>query len=147
MRTDVATSLQLALPDPDGNCIRAEFKFDPALPVFAGHFPGNPLLPGVLQIEMVRHAAEILLKRKLWISRVENAKFSSVVLPGQPVSVEVKTSRDACLPSAWRACPPSVWRAGTFRAVGTVRVKETVAAKVTLVLAVPNRQQPKELAQ
>ena len=33
-----------------------EFRFETDDPVFAGHFPGRPLLPGIFQLEMARRA-------------------------------------------------------------------------------------------
>jgi 3-hydroxymyristoyl/3-hydroxydecanoyl-(acyl carrier protein) dehydratase len=43
--------------DLDGRRIRAARTLDPADPVFAGHFPGRPIYPGVLQVETMGQAA------------------------------------------------------------------------------------------
>ena len=43
-------------PQPDGGVV-FEFRFPAGDPVFTGHFPGRPILPGVFQLEMARWAA------------------------------------------------------------------------------------------
>ena len=40
-----------------GESIVAELDVDPALPLFAGHFPGHPVLPGVILMEALAQAA------------------------------------------------------------------------------------------
>jgi 3-hydroxymyristoyl/3-hydroxydecanoyl-(acyl carrier protein) dehydratase len=67
---------------------RAEFCFDPALPVFKGHFPGRPLVPGVLEIEAARCAAESFAGKRYDIVRVDKAKFTAAVTPGDVMIVE-----------------------------------------------------------
>ena len=52
------------LQQPDGTA-SLEFKFTATDPFFAGHFPKQPLLPAVFQLEMARLGAEWLLKRRL----------------------------------------------------------------------------------
>ncbi|TCD05022.1 3-hydroxyacyl-ACP dehydratase FabZ [Erythrobacteraceae bacterium CFH 75059] len=58
---------------------------------FQGHFPGRPIMPGVLQIEALAQAAGILAVESLQLSgtgklvyfmAIENAKFRSPVEPG-----------------------------------------------------------------
>jgi UDP-N-acetylglucosamine acyltransferase len=61
---------------------------------FQGHFPGEPLMPGVLMIETMAQVATILLVddgavRRAWLRGVDNAKFRSRVVPGDRLRVEV----------------------------------------------------------
>jgi 3-hydroxyacyl-[acyl-carrier-protein] dehydratase len=57
-------------------------------PVFEGHFPGHPLLPGVFMLEIMNHAAGYLLfsrherKRFVFLGGVKRAKFRRFVTPG-----------------------------------------------------------------
>ncbi|MBQ3391795.1 MAG: 3-hydroxyacyl-ACP dehydratase FabZ [Lachnospiraceae bacterium] len=44
-----------------GKEIGAKFRLDPSMPVFAGHFPGNPVFPGVLTLEAMAQAADIMM--------------------------------------------------------------------------------------
>jgi 3-hydroxymyristoyl/3-hydroxydecanoyl-(acyl carrier protein) dehydratase len=90
MRDEVARSL-LRREATAGGC-RAVFSFAPDLEVFAGHFPGQPIVPGVYLIEAVRLAAERTLGRPVRIRAIGDAKFSAPVRPGEEVTVELTLS-------------------------------------------------------
>src|SRR5574344_2087504 len=64
---------------------------------FQGHFPGNPIMPGVLQIEaMAQCSAPILLtldafKGKLALfAAMENVRFKGIVRPGDRLDMEIE---------------------------------------------------------
>ena len=64
---------------------------------FQGHFPGNPIMPGVLQLEaMAQCAAPILLKLPQFEGKlalyagVENARFKNIVRPGDKFEMHVE---------------------------------------------------------
>ncbi len=69
-------------------------------PFFPGHFPGNPIMPGVLMLEALAQASAILsnLSRVpkegheflYFFAGIDNAKFKSVVIPGDQLRLEVK---------------------------------------------------------
>ncbi|MDP1602800.1 MAG: 3-hydroxyacyl-ACP dehydratase FabZ [Legionella sp.] len=69
-------------------------------PFFAGHFPGNPIMPGVLMLEALAQASAILsnLSRTppegheflYFFAGIDNAKFKQVVVPGDTLRLEVK---------------------------------------------------------
>ena len=69
-------------------------------PYFAGHFPGNPVMPGVLQLEAMAQAAGVLLLRRgsaegkvaLFMS-ADKVKFRKAVRPGDQLVVNAKLSR------------------------------------------------------
>ena len=71
-----------------------QFKFAASDPVFAGHFPGHPILPGVFQLELVRVAAEVMRACPLAIGEVRKAKFQRPILPDEVVALELKLSDD-----------------------------------------------------
>ena len=70
-------------------------------PFFAGHFPGNPVMPGVLIIEALAQTAAILalaeLKaespRMFMLTGVEKARFRRPVVPGDQLELEVTLIR------------------------------------------------------
>ncbi len=69
-------------------------------PCFTGHFPGNPIMPGVLMLEALAQASGILsnLSRQAsegheflyFFAGIDNAKFKHVVTPGDQLRLEVK---------------------------------------------------------
>lgn len=69
-------------------------------PFFTGHFPGNPIMPGVLMLEALAQSSAILsnLSRQAkegheflyFFAGIDNAKFKQVVTPGDQLRLEVK---------------------------------------------------------
>ena len=90
MRDSIATArLGGPRPNADGATMLA-FKFGAADPVFAGHFPGRPILPGIFQLELARVAAESVLHCALAVREIRKAKFQRPVLPDEVVRMELK---------------------------------------------------------
>lgn len=88
MRAEVRRSLVSVEPVEGG--LEAVFVFAPELEVFAGHFPGRPLVPGVYLIEGVRTAVERVLGRELRLARIADARFTAPVAPGDAVRFDVR---------------------------------------------------------
>ena len=67
-------------------------------PFFQGHFPGFPVMPGVLQLEAMAQTAGILMNRLLkeeergvpYFMAIDKAKFRRVVRPGDQMRIEVE---------------------------------------------------------
>lgn len=66
-------------------------------PFFTGHFPGNPVMPGVLIIEAMAQTAGVLVLKKLgknehrlvFLATIDAAKFRKPVVPGDQLRLEV----------------------------------------------------------
>ena len=77
-----------------GECITATFWVDPAREIFAGHFPGDPVLPGVYTVECMAQTADILLlsceryagKVPLFLG-IDAVKFRSKIVPGDTIEM------------------------------------------------------------
>lgn len=59
----------------------------PALP---GHFPGRPIVPGVVLLDCVLSEAERWLQRSLCPASLPNAKFTAPLLPEQDAELQLK---------------------------------------------------------
>ena len=66
-------------------------------PYFQGHFPGEPVMPGVLQIEAMAQAAGLMMLRKIdntaklaYFMSCDKVKFRKAVTPGDQLVIEVK---------------------------------------------------------
>ena len=80
--------------------IQTEKKIKVDEPFFAGHFPGRPIMPGVLICEAVFQSSSILMSKRAGapsndtkiplITRISNVKLKRVVFPGDIMEVEVK---------------------------------------------------------
>ena len=98
MKSSIAAA-QLGAPqfEADGRAI-FEFRFPANDPVFTGHFPGNPILPGVFQLELTRLCAETVLKSQLFLREVSKAKFRQPISPAETIRVELKlTEKDGAI--------------------------------------------------
>ena len=70
-------------------------------PQFTGHFPGFPVMPGVLIVEAMAQVAGILVAklaphtrgRLMFLASVEDAKFRKPVVPGDQLRLEMKLLR------------------------------------------------------
>ncbi len=68
-------------------------------PFFTGHFPGNPIMPGVLMLEALAQASAILSNLSqtpsegheflYFFAGIDNAKFKQIVTPGDQLRLEV----------------------------------------------------------
>ena len=71
-------------------------------PFFQGHFPGQPIMPGVLIIEALAQAGGLLTQlshdgqtagRMFYMVKVDNARFKRMVVPGDRLDLEVRLKR------------------------------------------------------
>ena len=83
-------------------------------PVFTGHFPGNPLLPGVYMIEaLAQLGGTTILRpgdsaRKVpYLAAIDKAKFKRPVVPGDRLDMEARVLKTK-LNIAWMSCEASV---------------------------------------
>lgn len=103
--------------DP-GKSIRAIKNVTINEPFFQGHFPGHPVMPGVLVIEALAQAGGLLSQlsgghcapsegKLFYLVKVDNARFSRMVVPGDQLVLDVTLKR-VIRNMAMYACEASV---------------------------------------
>lgn len=80
-----------------GESITATFWVDPARDIFRGHFPGDPVLPGVYTVEATAQATDLVLMTKpvyagktpLFLG-INNVRFRRKILPGDTMEIHAQ---------------------------------------------------------
>jgi len=91
---------QVAELEPGVRCVCRKF-IDPAQPFFAGHFPGEAILPGVFLIEAVAQTAGVMLAGPAkgqgvpMLAAVNRFKFLKRVKPGSELRIETRKLTEA----------------------------------------------------
>lgn len=99
--------------------INAVFRFKKELYLFKGHFPGNPILPGIFQIEMVKYSLEKSFDICLSIKSVKKTKFSNLIHPGKAICLDIMVDKE---------------KNSRFNVKATLRVDDTIAGKINMIL-------------
>lgn len=102
-------------------------------PHFQGHFPGQPVMPGVLIIEAMAQTGGLLLlqevpdreKKLLYFAAVDGARFRRPVVPGDQLIVEMKVL---------------AWRGDFCKLEGKATVEGQLAAEATLMCKMVDRE-------
>lgn len=61
--------------------VTASVKLNKAHKVFEGHFPGNPIMPGVCTIQLIKEITEQAIGKELFLSVTSNVKFMAIINP------------------------------------------------------------------
>jgi len=113
-----------------GSLIRAVKAVSIAEPALAGHFPGRPVMPGVLLIEAMAQACALLVhatepfdhtRQHLALLGVDRARFRRPVLPGDTLELR---------------CEVGSHRGGTWRLKAQAFVEGQLAAEAAILAAV-----------
>lgn len=98
-------------------------------PFFAGHFPGEPVMPGVLQIEALAQVGAVAILglpenkgKTAYFAAINNAKFKGKVVPGDVLMLETEIIKGK-------------GPIGVGNAKGTVNGKVVVSAELTFAIS------------
>ena len=94
----------------------AAFVVDAAHPALAGHFPGRPIVPGALLLDLVARVAAAAWPG-MTVTALRQAKFTVPVLPGQVIDIALQPGPGAVLGFTCR-------HAGTTVAQGSFALQE-----------------------
>ncbi|MEE8201302.1 MAG: 3-hydroxyacyl-ACP dehydratase FabZ [Candidatus Acidoferrales bacterium] len=106
-------------------------------PYFAGHFPGAPVMPGVLIVEAMAQAGALLLFREVpdresklvFFAGIDQARFRSPVFPGDQLRLEVEVVS---------------WRNTRSKMVGKAYVGERLVAEAQLLATLVDRDRAQQ---
>jgi len=88
--------------------------------IFKGHFPGNPIMPGVCMIQIIKELTETITKSSLMIQTLANVKFMALINPETNpelrLELDITTNED-----------------GLIKVKNTTYFNETVALKLSNV--------------
>ena len=109
-----------------GERIVSTFWVDPDREIFKGHFPGEPVLPGVYSVECMAQTADILLlsmdryvgKVPLFLG-INNVRFLRKILPGDTLEIHAKLASER-VEKAIATCAAEVYNHGELAATGEV---------------------------
>lgn len=105
----VAQFFTLEAGEKNGNSATYRCRLHPEAPVFKAHFPGFPVLPGVLTLKMVVdaiNASQFFSTQTLTVQSIGNAKYLAVVNPQETqemeISVALKAEKNADEPAVFQ---------------------------------------------
>ena len=109
-----------------GESIVTTFYVDPAREIFKGHFPEEPVLPGVYSVECMAQSADILLlsteryagKIPLFLG-INNVRFQRKILPGDTIEIRARLASER-VEKAIATCSAEIYNHGELAATGDV---------------------------
>ena len=105
---------------PNGEGFEARFVFPDTFTGFKGHFPGNPILPGICTVQTVLVSAGAWKKTPLKLEEIVTAKFFFPILPGDELLL---------------SCRPGERKNGNSLLKATASCNGREVAKITLQVA------------
>ena len=100
---------------------------------FQGHFPGQPIFPGVLILEAMAQAGGFLVlnsiedpeTKLMYFTGINNSRFKKTVIPGDQIHLEVSLDK---------------FRLGTCKIIGTAKVDNNIVAEAEMMASVVDRR-------
>lgn len=99
-------------------------RMNPDSVIYAAHFPGHPVTPGVCIVQIVQELAADALRQPLDISEMQSVKFISVLTPDNGTAVDCTLDITAT---------EDTTATDTIKIKATLRTADTTIAKLTLL--------------
>jgi len=74
------------------NELQASIQFHPEHEIFEGHFPGQPVVPGVCMVQIVKEFMQLATEEKLMFSKGNQIKFLQLLVPVSGEAIQVNIS-------------------------------------------------------
>jgi len=102
-------------------------------PIFQGHFPGQPIFPGVLILEAMAQAGGFLIlhsienpdTKLMYLTGINKSRFKKTVIPGDQIHFEVSLDK---------------FRLGTCKIIGIAKVDNNIVAEAEMLASIVDRR-------
>jgi 3-hydroxyacyl-[acyl-carrier-protein] dehydratase len=74
----------------DQGIISAVLEINPFHKIFEGHFPGQPVVPGVCMMQMVKEITETATGKDFFLHKADIVKFLSVIVPQKDTAIQAR---------------------------------------------------------
>jgi 3-hydroxyacyl-[acyl-carrier-protein] dehydratase len=85
----------------DTGVFTARIKLNEQHPVYLGHFPGNPVVPGVCQIQMIKEIFSEIVHKEVLLVNSDNIKFLTIIVPEKYPELDIRISIKKQLEGQW----------------------------------------------
>jgi len=84
------TFYRIIAVDSNENTHLFNIALDASHRIFSGHFPGNPVTPGVVQMEIIKELASEVTGRPLNLHTMSNCKFLAILNPQDTPEIQIR---------------------------------------------------------
>jgi 3-hydroxyacyl-[acyl-carrier-protein] dehydratase len=67
----------------ENNSFKIVLELNAIHKIFEGHFPGQPVVPGACMLQIVKEVTEIILNKKVQLTKADNLKFLQLINPNE----------------------------------------------------------------
>jgi 3-hydroxyacyl-[acyl-carrier-protein] dehydratase len=89
------------LPGLETQVFTANIRLNGQHPVYQGHFPGKPVVPGVCQIQMIKEIFSEAIHREVSLVNADNIKFLAIIVPEMYPNLDIKITAKRQKEEAW----------------------------------------------
>ena len=86
----VADLFEIKKKEFDGKKLTATVDINADNNIFKGHFPNNPVAPGVMQVQLVKELVELQVQKDLELVTMSRCKFLAILNPVKTPTIEVE---------------------------------------------------------
>lgn len=96
-------------------------ELNPNHAIYTGHFPNQPIVPGVCNLQIIRECSELVLKQKVRIVNISSCKYLTVVDPTKNKDLDIQLSLKAS-----EAGEYMLQALGAFEETDFIKLKATI---------------------